>query len=66
MLGFLEGLSSTEIIVIVLIIVVLLGPKIATRLSRIAGETVKEVKNIKKNFDVDEENSSKKKEVSKK
>lgn len=66
MLRFLEGLSSTEIIVIVLIIVVLLGPKIATRLSRIAGETVKEIKNVKKNFNVDEDDSGKKKEVSKK
>lgn len=51
MFNFLKNISPTEIIIIVLILVVLLGGKaIAARLARTSGETVKELKKIKKEF----------------
>ena len=50
MFNFFKNLSTTEIIVIALIVIVLFGTKFAKRMGKISGETVKEVKKIKKNF----------------
>ena len=51
MFNFLKNIGSTELIIIVLILVVLFGGKaIAGRLARTSGETVKEIKKIKKEF----------------
>lgn len=51
MFNFIKNISPTEIIIIVLILVVLFGGKaIAGRLARTSGETIKEVKKIKKEF----------------
>ncbi len=48
MFNFFKNLSSTEIIVIVLILVVIFGGKVAKKFGRIGGESLKEIKNIKK------------------
>ena len=50
MLSFLKNLSPTELILIGLIIVVLFGTKIAISLGKTGGQTLKEIKKIKKNF----------------
>lgn len=48
MFNFLRNISPVEIGVIVLILLLLFGGKIVSRLGRATGETVKEIKNIKK------------------
>lgn len=51
MFDFIKNISSTELIIIILILVVLFGGKsIAKRVARTSGETAKEIKNIKKEF----------------
>ena len=50
MFNFLKNISPTEIIIIGLIVVVLFGGKFATKLGKLGGESFKEIKNIKKNF----------------
>ena len=51
MFDFIKNISPTELLIIVLIFVVLFGGKaIAGRLARTGGETVKEIKKIKKEF----------------
>ncbi len=50
MLNFFKNISPTEWIIIALIIVVVFGAKIATRLGKASGETLKEIKNIKKSI----------------
>lgn len=50
MLNFFKNLSPTEIALLALILIVLFGTKVVTKLGRVGGETLKEVKNIKKNF----------------
>ena len=51
MLDFIKNISPTELIIIVLILVVLFGGKaIAGRLAKTSGETVKEIKKIKREF----------------
>jgi len=51
MFDFIKNISPTELVIIVLILVVLFGGKaIAGRLAKTSGETVKEIKNIKKEF----------------
>jgi len=50
MFDFIKNISSTELIIIVLILVVFFGGKAITSLARSSGETVKEVKKIKKEF----------------
>jgi TatA/E family protein of Tat protein translocase len=51
MLNFIKNISSTEWIIIVLILIVLFGAKIITSLAKTAGESVKEIKKVKKTFD---------------
>ena len=51
MFDFIKNISPNELIIIVLILVVLFGGKaIAARLAKTSGETVKEIKNIKREF----------------
>jgi len=50
MFDFLKNIGPTEIIVLVLIVLVLFGGKIAMKLGRTGGETVKELKKVKKEF----------------
>lgn len=50
MLSFLKNISTTEIIIIVLILIVLFGSKIAIKLARTSGESLKEIKKIKRSL----------------
>lgn len=51
MFNFINNIGPTEIIFVALILVVLFGGKtIAGRLARTSGETVKEIKKIKRDF----------------
>ena len=67
MLNFFKNLSTAEILVIALILIILFGTKFAKRMGKVSGESLKEVKNIKKNFKdaVDTDSDDDKKEVSK-
>lgn len=47
---FLKNISTTEIIVLVSILVLLFGAKTFISMSRTAGQSYKEIKKIKKNF----------------
>jgi len=62
MFDFLKNICPTEIIVLVVIVLIFFGSKIAVRLGRAGGETVKEIKKIKDEFTGGE--SKDKKEVS--
>lgn len=50
MFDFIKNISPVELGIIIIILIVLFGNKIITRLARSSGETVKEIKNIKKEF----------------
>ena len=50
MLDFIKNISPTEIVIIVLILVVFFGGKAIVGLARTSGETVKEIKKVKKEF----------------
>lgn len=50
MFGFLRNIGPTEIIVIALILIILFGSKLVTKLAKTGGESVKELKNAKKTF----------------
>lgn len=50
MLDFIKNISPVEWLVLLLIIVVLFGRGILVRLGKASGETLKEVKNVKKSF----------------
>lgn len=50
MFDFIKNISSTELILIVIILIVLFGPKLIKALGRTSGETLKEVKKVKKEF----------------
>jgi len=50
MFNFVKNIGPTELIVIVLIVLVLFGGKIATKLGKASGETFKEIKKVKKSF----------------
>lgn len=65
MVNFLKNLSPTEIALILLILGVFFGRKFITSLGRMSGETVKEIKKVKKGIveTVDDKESDKKKEV---
>lgn len=62
MLNFIKNISSTELIVITLILVIVFGAKVVTRLGKVGGETLKEIKNIKKSVTeaVDDDKADKK------
>lgn len=50
MLPFLRNISPTEIIIIASILLLLFGSKFVTRIARSAGESLREIKKIKKSF----------------
>lgn len=50
MFDFIKNISPTELAIIVLILLILFGGKLVTRLARTSGETVKEIKKIGKEF----------------
>lgn len=50
MFGFLNNIGPTELAIIVVILIVLFGAKLITNLARTSGASVKEIKNIKKEF----------------
>ncbi len=67
MLSFLKNLSPTEVVVIALILIVFFGARAVTKMGKLGGETLKEVKKIKRNFSeaVEDDSQKDKKEVSK-
>lgn len=50
MFNFFKNISSTELIIIVLILLVLFGARTIIGLGKTSGETVKEIKKIKEEF----------------
>ena len=50
MLSFLQNISTTEIVLVIAILLILFGPKLVRGLGRTSGETLKEVKKVKKEF----------------
>ena len=50
MFNFIKNISPTEVLIIALILVVIFGSKIVTGLGRTGGQTLKEIKKIKKSF----------------
>lgn len=50
MFDFIKNISPTELIIIVLILIVFFGGKLIVGLARTSGETIKEIKKIKKEF----------------
>jgi len=66
MFNFLKNISSTELIIIAVIIIFFFGGKMAMKIGKTSGKTLKEIKNIKKSFKeaVEDDTSQKnKKEV---
>lgn len=58
MLGFLRNIGPTELIVLFALIVFFFGSKIAMKIGKSGGETLREMKKLKKEV-VDEGNSGK-------
>lgn len=50
MFDFLKNIGPTEIIVIAVILVLIFGARAITGIARTGGQTVKEIKKIKKEF----------------
>jgi Sec-independent protein translocase protein TatA len=50
MFNFIKNIGPTELIVIAIIILFFFGSKIAAKLGRASGETLKEIKKVKKSF----------------
>jgi Sec-independent protein translocase protein TatA len=68
MFGFLKNIGPTEWGLIALILVIFFGAKIVTGMGKAGGETLKEIKKIKKNFTEaigDDDTHKDQKEVSK-
>ena len=64
MFQFLAGISTTEYILLGLILLVLVGPKLVRMMGRTGGSTYREIKKIKHEFNnvlTDEEKESDKK-----
>jgi len=66
MMNFLKNLGPTELIILAVILIALFGSKVFVHLGRTAGESLKEIKNIKKTISeaVEDEPGKSKKEVS--
>lgn len=64
MFSFLKNISPTEIAILVSIVLLLFGSKIFVKLARTAGESLREIKDVKKSFNdaFDEKDSNKTKE----
>ena len=52
MFDFIKNIGPTELIVVLLILIVFFGGKAITRLARTGGETINEVKKVKKEFNI--------------
>ncbi|HET7099024.1 MAG TPA: twin-arginine translocase TatA/TatE family subunit [Patescibacteria group bacterium] len=50
MLNFIKNIGPTELIVIAVILILIFGGKAIAGLGKTGGETVREIKNIKKEF----------------
>jgi Sec-independent protein translocase protein TatA len=50
MLNFIKNIGPAEIVLILIILVAVFGRKVLISLGRTTGESVKEIKNIKKTF----------------
>jgi len=67
MFDFLKNISPTEITILAAILIVLFGSKVFISLGKTGGETLKEIKKIKKSFTEaieDDESNKNKEEVS--
>jgi Sec-independent protein translocase protein TatA len=49
-LNFIKNISPTEIVIIIVVLFVLFGSSTLVRMGKTGGETLKEIKNIKKSF----------------
>ena len=47
---FIKNISTTELVLIVVVMVLLFGAKIGVKMARAGGETVREIRSIKKEF----------------
>ncbi len=70
MFDFIKNISPTELVIIALILIVFFGSKVVIGLGKTSGETLKEIRKIKKTFtealgDEDDEPSKSEKGVSK-
>lgn len=66
MFNFLKNISSTELIIIGVVFIFFFGGKMATKLGKTSGKTLKEIKGIKKSFNEaigDDSSQKDKKEV---
>ncbi|MEK7497869.1 MAG: twin-arginine translocase TatA/TatE family subunit, partial [Patescibacteria group bacterium] len=50
MLNFFKNIGPTEIVVLVIIVLIFFGSKIAVKFGKASGETVREIKKIKDEF----------------
>lgn len=50
MFDFLKNIGPTELIILLLILIVFFGGKAITSLAKTSGETVREIKKVKKEF----------------
>ncbi len=50
MFDFIKNIGTTELIILVIILVVLFGGRAIAKLGKTSGETVRELKNVKKEF----------------
>lgn len=50
MLNFVKNISPLELVIVLAILLLIFGTKIMTSLGRATGETVKEIKKVKKSF----------------
>lgn len=48
MFNFIKNISPTELIILAVILILIFGSKIVTGIGKTGGETLKEIKNIKK------------------
>lgn len=53
MLDFVKNIGPTEILVIAVIVILFFGSRIAVRIGRSSGETLKEIKKIRNEITVD-------------
>ena len=64
MFDFIKNISPTEIAIIAVILIVIFGAKLVIGLGKTSGETVREIKTIKKEFtkaiDIDDKKPNKK------
>jgi TatA/E family protein of Tat protein translocase len=62
--SFLKNISPTELIILAIILILLFGSKVLISLGKTAGESLKEIKKVKKTIvESVEDNDSNKKEV---